>query len=411
LILTSSFPRESNDQTCAYIAELASRLSEEYRVTVLAPADREAADWHDSQFNLRRSRSLLPRSLDPFQASTDLNEVLARGRTVRLLLAISVLCYVVRALLEARRADAILSNWLVPGGFAGALASLVLDSSHVAIEHSGAIHFLRRSRLGRSVTRFVIRHSAQTIAVSNDIRQKMLGVCPDGRGKITVIPMGVETRSFPIETNSHAYKHACKSQSLLFIGRFAEIKGADLLIRAAAGLKDVTLLIAGDGPARCELEKLARSLSVEALFLGRIDAAEREALLSRCDAVVIPSRVMANGRTEGTPVVCLEAMAAGRVVIASESGGLAEIVRHGENGLLFEPGDCAALRERIRELSGNDSLRTRLEARARETAAGFDWSLIAARFAKVIDGAIGGTTERDGSADGNPGVGRRVARA
>jgi glycosyltransferase involved in cell wall biosynthesis len=104
-------------------------------------------------------------------------------------------------------------------------------------------------------------------------------------------------------------------------------------------------------------------------------------------------------------------MAAGRVVIAAASGGLAEIVQHGENGLLFEPGNCVALRERIRLLAGDRLLRARLEALARETAAYFDWSLIAARYANVIDSTISGTTERNGSADGNPGVGRRVASA
>jgi glycosyltransferase involved in cell wall biosynthesis len=407
LILTSSFPRGAEDQTCAYVAELAARLSDRYDVTVLAPADRAASLWEPGQFRLKRSKSLVPRSLDPFQASADLNEVMARGKTTRLLLAVSLICYFVRALLEARRADAILSNWLVPVGLCGAFASLLFGRPHVAIEHSGGIHLLRRSRLGRFIARLIVRRAAQTIAVSADVRQKILDVCPEADSRVSVIPMGVETRGLAVNLDIRC----AKVRSLLFIGRLTEIKGVDLLIRAVAGLNGVTLLIAGDGPARCDLEKLARALSIDAIFLGRTGAKKRMELLSRCDAVVIPSRVMPDGRTEGTPVVCLEAMAAGRVVIAAASGGLAEIVQHGENGLLFEPGNCVALRERIRLLAGDRLLRARLEALARETAAYFDWSLIAARYANVIDSTISGTTERNGSADGNPGVGRRVASA
>jgi glycosyltransferase involved in cell wall biosynthesis len=386
LILTSSFPRGPDDETCAYVAELARGLSARFSVTVLAPADRESVDWQPWEFELiRAAPPILPRSVNPFQASCDLSECGSARILTKLLLLVSVASYFFKALWQARRARVILSHWLVPCGLIGAVIARLLGKPHIVVEHSGALHLLRRVRVGHGLARFIAGHSERVIVVSNDLRSKLLQLCPAAAGKIEVIRMGVrlaerEDRITP--------DHSRGAPSILFVGRLTEIKGVDLLIRAAARLNKVTVIVAGDGPDRARLEQLARQLSVSAIFLGRVNAQRRSSLFAECRAVVIPSRALRNGRTEGTPVVCLEAMAGGCVVVASSTGGLAEIVRDGHNGLLFEPDNHDDLARSLECVLNNPHISGRLASNAARTAREFGWPAITLRFERVIEAAL-----------------------
>src|SRR5713226_5168451 len=80
-------------------------------------------------------------------------------------------------------------------------------------------------------------------------------------------------------------------------------------------------------------------------------------------------------------------MAAGRLVIASKAGGLAEVISDGENGLLFEPGDDRMLREKLRLALGDEGLWRRISESARRTAAQHDWSFVGLRFREIIKSA------------------------
>jgi glycosyltransferase involved in cell wall biosynthesis len=161
-----------------------------------------------------------------------------------------------------------------------------------------------------------------------------------------------------------------------------------VLLTAVHGMPDVRIVVAGDGGKRRELEQLANELSVSASFVGRVGARRRDELFASCDVVVIPSRVLADGRTEGTPVVCLEAMLAGRVVVAARTGGLADVIVDGHNGLLFEPGDHLMLRQKLMLALGDEELRRRVSANARLTAQAFDWSRMGERFSNIIESAL-----------------------
>jgi colanic acid/amylovoran biosynthesis glycosyltransferase len=399
LILTSSFPSSPSDESCGYVRDFARSVSEDFDVEVLAPPDLRAIEWPADRFKLTRSRSALPFGLDPFQAGHDLND-LASGAFLSKLRALpSLLCFFARAFAKALRADAVCSHWLIPSGLAGALASRFLRKPHIVVEHSGALHFLERSRAGKTIARFITTNSDRVVVVSADLKRKLVEMCPCAPGKIEVIPMGITAMTaikFAAAAKSCAHGvvpgsvHSSTSivRTLLFIGRLTEIKGLDVLLTAMKGLDNLHLIVAGDGEKRGELETLARDLSVSAAFVGRVGAVERNALLSRCDAAVIPSRVVAGGRTEGMPVVCLEALAAGCVVVASRTGGLGDVIVDGENGLLVEPGDHRMLREKLLLALGDNSLRRILSENARRTAATYDWSRIGPRFSELTTSVL-----------------------
>jgi len=179
---------------------------------------------------------------------------------------------------------------------------------------------------------------------------------------------------------------------ILAIGRHVPQKGFDLLLRAfaQAALTTHELVIAGDGPERPALEALAGELHLgpAVSFVGRVDHAAAVNLYAGADLCVLPSRA-----DEGMPVVCAEAMAAGRALIAARVGGVPEIVIHGQTGLIVPPEDPKAIAESITRLAADADLRQRLGAAARQRAELFSWCIIADQYEEVYRLAIHSASE------------------
>ncbi|HJQ26224.1 MAG TPA: glycosyltransferase family 4 protein [Blastocatellia bacterium] len=383
LILTSSFPCGPDDETCGYVRQFARHLATEFNVTVLAPPDGHAQLIRSEPYALVRSSPLLPERLNPFRSVADLNCLREASVLTKLAAGVAMIGFFVRAARLAWHADVICSHWLLPSGLIGALLSKLLGKPHVAIEHSGALHLLMGLRGGRWLTRFIVACSHRVVVVSRDLRRKLIALCPEAGDKCDVMPMGVDSDVAQAVSLRTGFAQANSLRHILFIGRLTRIKGVDVLIEALRDESGVRLIIAGDGPERDALERLAAERSSNVEFLGHVNAARRDALLAASDVVVIPSRVLGD-RSEGTPVVCLEAMAAGRAVIASRTGGLAEIIRDTHNGLLFEPEDAAMLAGKLRRLLNDAALRARLGQNATPTAAEFAWPRVAAAYTRLI---------------------------
>ncbi len=135
----------------------------------------------------------------------------------------------------------------------------------------------------------------------------------------------------------------------LYAGRLEEVKGVRTLlaaVAASASARQAELLIAGDGEDRPWLEAFCRSEQLENVrFLGHLSQAELEPVLAGALFVVAPSEWY-----ENAPLSVLEAAARGKAVVASDIGGLPELVRNGQTGLIFPPGDAAALGGALDEL-------------------------------------------------------------
>lgn len=129
-------------------------------------------------------------------------------------------------------------------------------------------------------------------------------------------------------------------RGLLFLGRLSREKGVDVLLDALGGMprpKRPKLVVAGDGPERSRLEEMSARLGLgdSVFFVGFRD--DVQALLNRAEVVVMPSR------TEGLPMTLIEAMAAGKPVVAAAVGGIPEVLEDGRTGLLVPPEDPRAL--------------------------------------------------------------------
>jgi glycosyltransferase involved in cell wall biosynthesis len=162
------------------------------------------------------------------------------------------------------------------------------------------------------------------------------------------------------------------SPSCLYIGRLKRYKGVDHVVRAFAqiGRSDATLDIAGAGDHRAALEALARSLDLggRVRFLGFVSESEKLALLRRSWAVALASP------KEGWGLTNVEAAACATPVVASNSPGIRESVRHGETGFLVPHGDPETMADALRRLADSPTLVAEMGAKARAFAETFTWT-------------------------------------
>jgi glycosyltransferase involved in cell wall biosynthesis len=166
---------------------------------------------------------------------------------------------------------------------------------------------------------------------------------------------------------------ASKGRYVLFVGRLVAQKGVDVALRAFDTLlhlrPDIRFLIVGDGDSSLLLLRLARRLGISrsVTFAGWRKGQELIDAYRDAELVLVPSLYEPFG------IVALEAMACGKPVVASSTGGLAEIIEHGVTGFLSPPGDHLALAQHMASLLLNPALASAMGKAARQRALSFSW--------------------------------------
>jgi glycosyltransferase involved in cell wall biosynthesis len=151
---------------------------------------------------------------------------------------------------------------------------------------------------------------------------------------------------------------------VVFAGRLSEEKGVDVAIDAIALRPDCELTICGDGPARASLEARANEKAPGRVrFTGRLDTEALHDIIRKAAVVVVPSRWY-----ENQPMIVLEAFACGRPVIASNLGGLPELIRAGIDGALVAPNDPDGLAQAIGAITSDSAEAAAMGARGRARA-------------------------------------------
>lgn len=184
--------------------------------------------------------------------------------------------------------------------------------------------------------------------------------------RVTVIPPGVSAEYYTPDPAARAQR-----PTFAYLGRLKRYKGVHHVIRAfaAMGHPDAELEIAGAGDYRPALEALVDSLALRqrVRFLGFVSEAEKLALYRRAWGVALASP------KEGWGLTNVEAEACGTPVVASNSPGIRESVRHGETGFLVPHGDVQAMAEAMRRLADSPALVAEMGGKARAFAESFTW--------------------------------------
>lgn len=259
--------------------------------------------------------------------------------------------------LRRERPD-VLHAFLFHGYVAAAPAARLAGVPAIVAGRRNIGDFSRCRRVARALERVAFRASDLLIANADAVARVACDRDDVDPHKITVVRNGLPASAFvpapPDETLVTALP------LILCIANFHWYKGQRYLLQAVAALGarglPCTLVLVGDGRERAELERLAARLGVDARFLGaRTDV---ECLLARADVVVLPSL------QEGLSNAIMEAMAAGRPVVATDVGGNAELLEG--RGLLVPPADAAALARALAGVLTDAALARRLGERARE---------------------------------------------
>jgi glycosyltransferase involved in cell wall biosynthesis len=287
--------------------------------------------------------------------------------------------------------------------YSGFIALIVSKLSHVPLllhyHNSPSVSYLASkppgltSKVGYHAIRIAEQHvlagSDHIIATSKSLGRLItsFGVPPD---RITVLPMPISVETFYMDRGEsmdvrRELRIPTNAYVVGYVGRLSPEKNLNTLMEAfslftkqSKGVKS-RLLVVGDGPEKENLKNRIFSLKADndVVFTGfRYDVPR---LLNAFDVFVLPSK------TEGSPIALLEAMASGKAIVASNIPAIREIVENGKEAILFEPTDVELLKESLRRLYDDSSLRRTLGENARKRAKQYDVDCILQKVLSVVE--------------------------
>jgi glycosyltransferase involved in cell wall biosynthesis len=272
-----------------------------------------------------------------------------------------------RAAARRRRPDVVYAHFLVP---AGLIASLATSAPLVVTAHGQDVRNIGAIRGIRTATRRVVRRASTVVAVSDYLRRELEAKLPEARGKTEVVDCGVDLERFRVEPRAAA----AAGPAFLCIGSLTDRKNVLRLARAFERLGEGKLTFVGDGPLRAQLAGRPGIV-----LAGRVPHDEIPQWIAGADVVCGPSLVEPFGEA------LLEALAAGRPVVATRIGGPPEFVPPGA-GILVDPTDEDALTEALRAAAALPVP----NAAARTAAEAHDVRLQAARVEEILLRAVRG---------------------
>lgn len=236
-----------------------------------------------------------------------------------------------------------------------------------------------RVALLRRVRDASLRRAAHVVCPSDYLRRLAVswGVEPD---RVTVLPNPVPANPPAAGRDELRRRFGMDGITLAFAGRITAQKGLEVGLDALARTSGVSLAVAGDGPERGALERRAGELGLSGRvrFLGPQPRERVLELLAAADAALLSSV------WENFPHTLVEALRVGTPVVATAVGGVGEVVRDGENGLLVPAGDPAALAAAIERLAEDEELRARLRSAAADSVADYDPERAFARLEEIL---------------------------
>ena len=387
------YPQHATDTQATYVHDINRHLVRRgHSVTVVTPGD-PALSREDMFDGVRIVRFPLNLPADLTYGRVAQSRVSWLGRFARVAVMGNYLEAQYRAVMaEARegRADVIHAHWAIPTGPAAVMAARKLGIPSIITMHGGDVYvnpeqgydFPTRWYV-RPALRWTLRHAGALTAITEDCRQHALraGAPCDN---IRLVFNGTDLRRFSPPDNGARADLPFGPHMIFACRQLFPRKGIRFLLEAAAQLKskfpDLKVVLAGDGFERPQLARLAADLGIgpDVTFLGWVANADLPPYYRAAALSVIPSL------EEGFGIPAAEAMGCEVAVVASDAGGLPEVVEHGVTGLVVPRGDACALAHAIGSLLGDPERRRAMGQAGRERALRlFDWDRSAEQFEQL----------------------------
>ena len=397
------YPQYASDTQATYVHDINRHLVRRgHSVTVVTPGD-PSLSREDMFDGVRIVRFPLNLPADLTYGRVAQSRVSWLGRFARVAVMANYLEAQHRAIMaEAResRTDVIHAHWAIPTGPAAVLAARKLGVPSVITMHGGDVYvnpeqgydFPTRWYV-RPALRWTLRHAGALTAITEDCRQHALRAgAPDEH--IRLVFNGTDLRRFSPGENGSAPDLQFGPNMIFACRQLFPRKGIRFLLEAAAQLKpkfpDLKVVLAGDGFERPELARLAGDLGIgsDVTFLGWVPNADLPPYYRAAAVSVIPSL------EEGFGIPAAEAMGCEVAVVASDAGGLPEVVEHGVTGLVVRRGDSGALAQAIGSLLADPARRRMMGQAGRQRALRlFDWDRTAEQFEQLY-AEVAGRTKR-----------------
>ena len=403
LYLVTNFARWEGDPHSPWLVEQALQLRERgIESAVLVPSYKGLRDHEIYGIPVYRFRYFLSRWEDLTHLEGGPNKI---KNPLYLPLIVPYMVFGTLAVIRhcrRQRYDVLHVHWPLPQGVFGLAGQNISGARLVTSFHGAELLLTRRYPFLKPVLRYIVKRSdavsANSSFTANLVRELAdveVKVIPYGSTIVAreapSIASGPEPRPEPREEGRDGERR------ILYVGRLIERKGLPYLIEAMGLLPPglpVRLDIVGAGDQRPLLERLVKDkgLTERVFFRGRIPYEELAELYADCDVFVLPSIVDSRGDTEGLGVVLVEAMSYKKPVIATNVGGIPDIVRDNETGILVEQRDPQALAQAIEAVLTDDSWAGELgQAGFHYVEEYFSWSRIVdqvmALYSPEVEGA------------------------
>jgi glycosyltransferase involved in cell wall biosynthesis len=387
LMITSSYPKYPGDVTAPVIEKIVFELARRgHPVDLVLPR-------HPDLVLTGRGELELPIRFFPFYAGSRKNYAWGYASSMHAdralrprALAIAPVAFLaglstMRRLVTSERYDVIHAHWVLPNGAIAALAARSGRPPLVVSLHGSDIFVAERNAALAAFARWTFRRTSWVAACATDLGERAVRLGAD-RARVAALLHGVDVgECSAAEAGPWRKRAGAQEEDFLVValGRLVAKKGFSHLLRAAAslGARGVPVRVAiggtGDLSTRLESEAVELGCGDRVRFLGDVPHDQVGGLFLAADAVAVPSVRDENGNVDGLPNVLLEAMAAGRAVVASRIAGIPDVVEDGRNGLLVPAGDDEALAGALHRLFADAELRASLGAAASGRARGLSW--------------------------------------
>ncbi|MBV8215866.1 MAG: glycosyltransferase family 4 protein [Verrucomicrobia bacterium] len=399
-VLGSTYPRNQVDHEVPWLRESVRLLAERgHKVTVIAPAYLGLKDHEIDGVQVRRFR-YAPARWEMLTHGEGAPNKLKKNPVLKLL-SLSYLisgAWTAWKICRQERIDVLHVHWPFPHGLMALLPGWLLKSKVVYTCHSAEFALAAGSKLSTSLLAFCLRRSFAITANSTHTAGLVRQV--SGR-EAQIIPWGAT-----INVDPAAEPTPQQVPLLLFSGRLIERKGVDFLLRAMPSILSrhkVRLVITGDGHCRSEWMELARSLGLggEVAFAGFVSNEELGSLFRSCSIYVHPAIVDSKGDTEGQGVVLVEALSNRRPVVASAVGGIVDVIKDGQTGLLVpEKNPDAIAKAVVRLLEDPDYARQLGEQGYTHACSYFNWGRIMDQYESIYAESVSTSPPRNVEEEG-----------
>jgi glycosyltransferase involved in cell wall biosynthesis len=358
-ILVSTYPRNEQDHEVPWLRESVKRLAARgYKVTVIAPAYLGLKDHDIDGVRVRRFR-YAPTRWEMLTHGEGAPNKLKKNPILKLL-TLSYLvggAHAVWKICHQEKLDILHVHWPFPHGLMALVPARWPGCKIVSTCHSAEFALAAGSKVSTQLLAFCLRrsdaitaNSAHTAKLIRDVSQRRSQIIPWG----ATVQFGSAEDPAPQEV-----------PLLLFSGRLIERKGVNFLLQAMPLIlqqRKVRLVITGDGHYRQQWEDLARQLglSESVRFAGFVSNEELGILFRSCSIYVHPAIYDSKGDTEGQGVVLVEALGNRKPVVASEVGGIVDLIKHEETGLLVPEKNPEAIAHAVLRLLDEPEFAQRL---------------------------------------------------